>query len=175
MILIPAGTFIMGRDAGSEDANYDESPQREIYLDAFYIDERPLTNAEYKKFIDDTGYQVPYLGYPWSQKYDWHNGMYPGGMGDHPVVLVSWYDAVAYCQWAGKRLPTEAEWEKAARGTDGRLWPWGDEWDPKKAACCGVGDIQPAGKYKEGKSPYGCLDMAGNVWEWIPGGDGGRD
>jgi len=162
MILIPAGKFIMG----SNDGNYDESPKREVYIDAFYIDKYPVTNAEYKKFIDETGYKAPYLGYSWSQKYDWQNGMYPEGKGDCPVVLVSWDDAVAYCKWAGKRLPTEAEWEKAARGTDGRVWPWGNEWDPEKLACWGVGDIQPVGKYKGGKSPYGCFDMAGNVWEW---------
>jgi formylglycine-generating enzyme required for sulfatase activity len=167
MILVPAGAFIMGCDLEDHDANYDEHPQREIYLDAFYIDENPVTNADYKKFIDETGYKPPYLGLSWSRKYDWHNGVYPEGKENCPVVLVSWHDAVAYCQWMGKRLPTEAEWEKAARGTDGRIWPWGNKWDSQKLACHGVGDTQPVGKFKAGKSPYGCFDMAGNVWEWI--------
>ena len=162
MILIPTGSFIMG----SEDGNYDESPKREVYLDAFYIDEYPVTNADYKKFIDETGYKAPYIGQVWSKKYDWKDRMYPEGKGKNPVVLVTWHDAVAYCEWAGKRLPTEAEWEKAARGTDGRTWPWGNVWDSDKLACSGVGETMPVGQYKFGKSFYGCFDMAGNVWEW---------
>ena len=162
MILVPEGTFIMGSDEG----NYDEMPQREVYLDAFYMDEYPVTNADYKKFIDETGYDPPNLSLHWSERYDWHERMYPEGQGDRPVVIVRWVDAMAYCDWAGKRLPTEAEWEKAARGTDARIWPWGNEWDGSRLACRGVGDTVPVGRYEEGKSPYGCLDMAGNVWEW---------
>jgi len=162
MILVPEGSFILG----SEDGNFDETPKREVRLDAFHIDAHPVTNAEYKKFIDETGYEAPSLGFEWSKKYDWHDRMYPEGKEDHPVVLVKWVDAVTYCDWAGKRLPTEAEWEKAARGTDGRIWPWGNEWDTGRLACGGVGDTMPVGRYESGKSPYGCFDMAGNVWEW---------
>lgn len=162
MILIPAGPFIMG----SEDGNYDESPEREVYLDAFNIDEYPVTNADYKKFIDETGYKVPYVGQVWSEKYDWKDRMYPEGKGGHPVILVTWQDAIAYCQWAGKRLPTEAEWEKAARGADGRIWPWGNTWDSGRLACSGSGETMPVARYEQGKSPCGCFGMAGNVWEW---------
>jgi len=162
MLLIPEGQFTMG----SDDGNYNESPKREVFLDAFYIDECQVTNAEYKKFIDETGHQTPFIGQPWSEKYDWKERMYPEGKGECPVVLVTWEDAVAYCEWADKRLLTEAEWEKAARGTDARVWPWGNGWDRSRSACGGVGDTVPVGRYEDGKSPYECFDMAGNVWEW---------
>lgn len=162
MIAIPAGPFLRG----SEDGNYDESPQREVYLEEYFIDEYPVTNAEYKKFIDETGYTAPYVGKIWSEKYDWIDDNYPEGKGNHPVVLVTFEDALAFCEWAGKRLPTEAEWEKAARGKDGRTWPWGNSWDPGKCACSGTGDTAAVGRFSGGKSPYGCQDMAGNVWEW---------
>jgi sulfatase modifying factor 1 len=162
VIFIPAGPFIMG----SDDGNYDEQPVREVYVDSFSIDQCPVTNAEYKRFIDATGYKAPNLGLHWSQKYDWVDRMYPAGKADCPVVLITWHDAMAYCRWAGKRLPTEAEWEKAARGLDGRIWPWGNNWDGTNLAGSGVGDTQPVGQYKSGMSPMGCLDMAGNVWEW---------
>jgi len=155
MVYIAGGEFIMGSDDGNED----EKPQRAVNLDGFNIDIYPVTNADYKAFVDATGQPPPH---------HWEGSTYPEGKGDHPVVWVSWHDAQAYCQWAGKRLPTEAEWEKAARGTDGRKWPWGDTFDPAKcnAKESGIGETAPVGKYPEGASPYGVMDMAGNVWEW---------
>ena len=164
MILIPAGKFLMGTD--SEFKN--EKPRRDVFLDAFYIDRNEVTNAEYKNFVDATGRQTPRMDAFWAEPINWRNGTYPRGRGDHPVVLVSWHDADAYARWARKRLPTEAEWEKAARGTDGRKWPWGNDWDRKK---CNTAEsffrsTQPASSFPEDKSPYGSLNMAGNVTEW---------
>lgn len=137
-----------------------------MYLETYLMDEHPVTNAEYKQFIDETGHAAPYVGKLWSQKYDWIDNTYPEGKANHPVVLVTFEDALAFCQWAGKRLPTEAEWEKAARGTDGRTWPWGNTWDREKCACGGMGATTTVECFDMGKSPFGCLHMAGNVWEW---------
>ena len=120
MIYIEGGEFIMGSD---KEENHDEQPQRKITLDAYYIDECPVTNGKYKEFINATGYRVPYMDREWAKKYNWRNNCYPPETRDHPVVLVNWYDAGEYAEWAGKRLPTEAEWEKAARGTEGSIWP----------------------------------------------------
>ena len=116
MVYIPAGEFIMGNNGGFPE---DEKPQHTVYLDAYYIDKHEVTNKQYKKFVRSTGHRLPF---------HWIDGNYPPEQGDYPVVGVSFQDAQAYAKWAGKRLPTEAEWEKAARGTDGRIWPWGDEW-----------------------------------------------
>lgn len=155
MVYIPGGEFIMGSDVG----NNDEKPQMAVYLDGFNIDIYPVTNAQYKEFVDATGHRLPR---------SWKTGTYPEGKAQSPVVWVSWDDAQVYCQWAGKRLPTEAEWEKAARGSDGRKWPWGNDFDSSKAntAASGIGDTTPVGQYPAGASPFGVLDMAGNVWEW---------
>ncbi len=164
MIFIQAGEFIMGTD--SEFSN--ESPRRRVYLDSFYIDKYEVTNEEYKKFVDATGHRAPFVNEFWAAPYNWHNKTYPPAKGDHPVVLVSWHDAAAYAKWAGKRLPTEAEWEKSARGRDGRMWPWGDAWDPE---ACNTQDsflnsTQSADMFSKGLSPYGCYNMSGNVTEW---------
>jgi len=149
MVNIPAGEFLYGEDQEKKD------------LGEFYIDLTPVTNAEYKLFIDATGHDQPS---------HWRGGNYPEGKADHPVVEVNWFSATAYAEWAGKRLPTNEEWEKAARGTDGRTWPWGNEWSIDNANVFS-GDTTPVGKYSpQGDSPYGCQDMAGNVWEWIGGG-----
>ena len=163
MIYIPAGPFIMGSNNG----NWDELPERETYLEAFYIDECSVIQSEYQRFVDETEHQPPFLGLSWSRQYDWKHGKHPANRENCSVVLVCWKDAQSYCRWAGKRLPTEAEWEKASRGVDGRTWPWGNEWDNGKLACVGSGDIQPVGQFEHGKSPFGCYDMSGNVWEWV--------
>jgi formylglycine-generating enzyme required for sulfatase activity len=146
MILIPAGDFLAGEE------------KRPISLKAF-----PVTNTEYRRFVDATGYPRPL---------NWYSGTFAVGKEAHPVTSVNWSDATAYAKWAGKRLPTEEEWEKAARGTDGRKYPWGDEWDDKRANTCEsrILDTTPVGKYSpQGDSPYGVADMAGNVWEWVQG------
>lgn len=150
MILIPAGNFLMGDE------------KRPVRVDAFYVDKYPVTNAEYAKFVETTGHPPP-------PNWEETGGTYPPGMANHPVVFVNWFDAQDYAAWAGKRLLTEVEWEKAARGTDGRVYPWGDRFD--KARCntseAGTGGTTPVGKYAPlGDSPYKVCDMAGNVWEW---------
>ena len=158
LVPIPAGPAIFGSPDGSGDA--DEHPQFRASLPAYLIGLHPVTNAQYKRFVDATRHGAPA---------DWRNGRIPPGPGNHPVVYVSWKDAKAYCDWAGLRLPSELEWEKAARGTDGRIYPWGNEWDKTR---CVNGENQrndgtaPVGSYPSGRSPYGLQDMAGNVWEW---------
>jgi formylglycine-generating enzyme required for sulfatase activity len=148
MLEVPAGKFLYGEE------------KTEVETKEFYIDKYPVTNAEYKVFVDATGHPDPA---------HWRNRTWPTGKENHPVVEVNWKSAAAYAEWAGKRLPTDEEWEKAARGTDGRTWPWGDEWDIKKANVFS-GDTTPVGQYSpQGDSPYGAVDMAGNVWEWIGG------
>jgi serine/threonine-protein kinase len=150
MILIPAGNFLMGDEKQS------------VHTDAFYIDKYPVTNAEYAKFVEATGL-VP------APHWEETGGIYPPDMANHPVVFVNWFDAQDYAAWAGKRLLTEAEWEKAARGTDGRVYPWGNEFNRImcNASEAGTGGTTPVGKYSPyGGSPYKVGDMAGNVWEW---------
>ncbi|MCK4470698.1 MAG: SUMF1/EgtB/PvdO family nonheme iron enzyme, partial [Anaerolineae bacterium] len=147
VVEIPAGEFLM------------DDEERKVYVDAFRIDKYPVTNAQYKRFVEATGHSPPR---------HWEGGNYPAKKAAHPVVYVTWHDAVAYAEWVGKRLPTEEQWEKAARGTDGRGYPWGD-WE--KGRCntweANIGDTTPVGKYSPGgDSPYGCVDMVGNVWEW---------
>jgi sulfatase modifying factor 1 len=181
LVPIPAGEFTMGSDSGEAD----EKPQRNLYLPDFYISRYPVTNAEFETFVKATGHVTTaekegkggvWLGdkWDWVKGADWRHPRGPDsgitGKDTHPVVQVSWDDALAYCQWAGKRLPTEAEWEKAARGVDGRIWPWGDEWVNGKCNTseAGVGDTTPVGRYSPASdSPYGVADMAGNVWEWV--------
>jgi len=155
MVKIPGGPFIMGYDH----RHPDEKPSHTISIPAFFIDRYEVTNEQYKQFIGDTHRRPPD---------DWINGDYPLENNKHPVAFVSWYDAHDYCSWAGKRLPTEEEWEKAARGTDGRLYPWGNEFDPKKANMpqSHSTGTTPVGSFPQGRSPYGLYDMAGNVWEW---------
>jgi len=160
MIMIPAGQFIMGTDTRLPD----EGPQHTVTLPAYFIDQYEVTNYQYKKFNDATNGRSPR---------HWRNRTFPEGKADHPVVYVTWDNARDYCQWAGKRLPTDQEWEKAARGTKGQLFPWGDGFDTSKAntplrwkEIGSFGDTTPAGSFEEGKSPYGLYDVSGNVWEW---------
>jgi formylglycine-generating enzyme required for sulfatase activity len=130
MVAVPAGEFFMGNPAGSGGFE-DERPQRRVWLGAFRIDRYEVTNAAYHGFVLATGHRPPANLNPAATL--WTHNQPPPGSADHPVVNIGWEDAVAYCRWAGKRLPTEAEWEKAARGTDGRRYPWGNEWDFRKA------------------------------------------
>ncbi|MFQ5900365.1 MAG: formylglycine-generating enzyme family protein [Thermodesulfobacteriota bacterium] len=155
MVYIPAGKFIQG----SNERHPDEGPTHEVYLDDYYIDKYEVTNIQYKEFVKATGHRKPL---------HWVTGTYPRRKAYHPVVYVDWFDANAYCKWAGKRLPNESEWEKAARGTDGRRFPWGSDFDVNKANSPFLkkGDTMPVGSFEEGRSPYGLYDVVGNVWEW---------
>ena len=167
MVLIPAGEFQMG----SNDGENDEKPVHTVYLDAFYMDIYEVTNAQYKKFVDaNPQWEKDRPGSKYRDDidylYHWNGNSYPNGKGDHPVAHVNWRDAMAYAQWAGKRLPTEAEWEKAARGgLVGKTYPWGNAIDSNKANYGdNVGRTIAVGKYPP--NGYGLYDMAGNVWEW---------
>lgn len=163
MALVPAGSYIMGSNA----INYEYSvPEHLVTIPSFYLDQYEVTNAQYKKFCDATGHT-----YPWDP-YFYNNYFLDPIYANYPVINVYWDEARAYASWAGKRLPSEAEWEYAAKGSaDNRLWPWGDIWN---AAFANIHDnpadgyefISPVGHYPNGVSPTGCYDMAGNVWEW---------
>lgn len=183
MIHIPAGQFVMGANRNPDEqpvrlpppgvsyhrrssSEYpDEQPVHGVYLDEFLVDKHEVTNRQYKRFCDATGKSYP------SDPGFWDMPDYFIACPDHPVLNVSWYDAKAYCEWAGKRLPTEAEWEKAARGADARKHPWGNS-EPGGTRCNildnpdGYRHTSPVGVFPAGASPYGALDMAGNVWEW---------
>lgn len=182
MAFIPSGIFIMGSDKG----NPYEGPSRKVFLDGYYIDRYEVTNALYQRFVNEGGYEnrkywsqegwgwkeygrISYPGFWAGKEYsksqfgqDYHKA-------DQPVAGVSWYEADAFCRWAEKRLPTEAEWEKAARGDDGRTYPWGE--DPPDCSYANYGGCRQypslVGSYEKGRSPYGLYDMAGNVWEWV--------
>ncbi len=160
MVEIPAGEFEMGRDDDTVGA---DSPRHNVYLDAYWIDKTDVTNAMYAKCVQagQCLFSVQHAAT------DIHYGN--PAYADHPVVYVTWYQAAGYCEWAGRRLPSEAEWEKAARGTDGRPFPWGKvQVDPKLANFNNnVNDTTPVGAYPLGASPYGLLDMAGNVRQWV--------
>jgi formylglycine-generating enzyme required for sulfatase activity len=156
----------MGSSHNDPDAYHNEVPQREIYLEAYSIGRYSVTNREYQYFVKDSGHTPPS---------HWRGQDYPDGLDDHPVVHLNWYDAQAYCAWlsqeTGKRyrLPSEAEWEKAARGIDGRIWPWEGTWEAGKCNSreSEIDETTPVGLYSpEGDSPYGVADMSGNVWEW---------
>jgi formylglycine-generating enzyme required for sulfatase activity len=165
MVLVPTGEFLMGSDTPGE------SPPRRVFLEAFYIDQYEVTNTQYLRFVQATRHRLPQ--HDIDPRYDvWEGATISSGVADKPVVNVDWHDAAAYCTWAGKRLPTEAEWEKAARGTDARAYPWGNE-PPSPARLNfarrweGPATLQPVGSFESGGSPYGAQDMAGNVWEWV--------
>jgi formylglycine-generating enzyme required for sulfatase activity len=159
---IPAGAFWMGSERGHSD----ERPVHKVHLERYWIAKVPTTNAQYRLFVEATGREAPHY---------WENGKIPRGLESHPVVNVTWRDALAYCRWLSEvtgnsiTLPSEAQWEKAARGhQDKREYPWGMDW--KEGHCnsdeLGVQGTTPVGIFPEGASPYGCLDLVGNVWEW---------
>ncbi|MBI2560202.1 MAG: SUMF1/EgtB/PvdO family nonheme iron enzyme [Planctomycetes bacterium] len=167
--LVPAGTFTMG--STFDEFNEEEKPAHEVYLDAFYIDKYEVTNSQYWEFLEyirETGdHSKCYMDEPKSKDHKpdkWYEDRYYDHP-DFPVIRVDWYDAYAYAAWAGKRLPTEAEWEKAARGTDGRRFPWGNVWDIKRCNVGSKGSLT-IGSYESGKSVYGCYDTVGSVSEW---------
>jgi formylglycine-generating enzyme required for sulfatase activity len=164
MVTIPAGEFLMGNPEGK--GRVDEWPQRTVYLDAFAIDLVEVTNERYIAFVTTTGHRNP------PNPYGTGPLLSAKGIEQLPVVQTTWYDAKAYCSWAKKRLPTEAEWEKAARGPDGRLFPWGNEPATAKRANFDrewedETTLYPVGSLPDGDSPYGVKDMAGNAREWV--------
>jgi formylglycine-generating enzyme required for sulfatase activity len=200
MVYIPAGDFLMGSTDSDLNATDDEKPQHTVTLNAYWIDRTEVTNAMFERFAQATGYQTTAEklgsskvynparnGWSSTQGANWRHPQGPSssldGLEFHPVVQVSWEDASAYCAWAGSRLPIEAEWEKAARGTDGRIYPWGNQpvagnlgnfadvslnsTDSDQSINDGYKFTAPVGSYPAGASPYGAYDMAGNVWEWV--------
>jgi formylglycine-generating enzyme len=203
MVLVPAGAFWMGSQAEDiqirineckksvrpenrdkcEEWFKDEGPQRQVFLDAFYIDRYEVTNALFERFVTRNSHRTTAEAEGWGWVFRPGDGKWdkvkgatwraPDGPGTtapaaHPVVQVSWSDAEAYCKWAGKRLPSEAEWEKAARGVDGRRYPWGEEWTSSRSnGDLAVKATRPVGSYAVGVSPYDIHDMAGNVFEWV--------
>jgi len=154
MILVPAGDFWIGSDKLPN-----EKPKRRVFLKDFYIDKFEVTNQQYFRFCGETGRQLPI---------HLHEGKIPAGRENHPVNHINFFDAESYCTWAGRRLPAEDEWEKAARGFDGRAYPWGNGWDQNLSnnRTSPYEDTLPVGSIPRGASPYGVMDMAGNIWEW---------
>ncbi len=158
MVLIPAGEFLQGSNSGA----YNEKPEAIVFLETYSIDKYEVTNRRYNYFVEQAGHRAPTSRY---------GGMDAFQHADFPVVYVSWGDAGAFCKWDGKRLPTEAEWEKAARDTQGRTWPWGDDAGPGLANVKGEQDgvkyTAHIGAFEHDQSAYGVFDMAGNVREWV--------
>ncbi len=176
VVRIPTGKFLMGstkeqaaqaiKDGLDKEYAEWEQPQHTVELSEYSIGKYPITNREYQAFIKDAKYTQPR---------GWDGDQFPSEKGGHPVVNVSWNDAIAYCRWLSEKsgrhyhLPTEAEWEKAARGENGSIYPWGDQFDPQKANTgeAKLGDTSEVGQFStQGDSPYGCADVSGNVWEW---------
>jgi formylglycine-generating enzyme required for sulfatase activity len=173
-VTVPAGEFVMGAAETDTQATPDEKPQHKVYLDAFLIGKYEVTNAQYHAFVKATAHRLPENCC--DPKYNiWRGDVMMDGVGDLPMINVSWDDAAAFCNWAGGRLPTEAEWEKAARGSDGRMFPWGNEapsgnranysFDPI-SIWDGPASLAKKDQYEYGRSPYGVYEMSGNVWEW---------
>ena len=167
MVLIPAGEVAIGTDEKTDLTSGNEADSRSVFVAAFYIDKYEVTNGQYAKFLSETAHRKPKF---------WDNRSLNAP--DQPVVGVNWEDAETYGKWAGKRLPTDIEWEKAARSIDGRLYPWGDNYDPSLGNFNDGGQMNgkldgyametaPVGSFAKGKSPYELHDMSGNVWEWV--------
>lgn len=181
MFFVPAGEFLMGSADSDPQAGDDEKPQHTVFLDAFWIDQTEVTNDMYARCVADNACTPPMEIFSSSRENYYGNPEFA----NYPVIFVKRINAIEYCQWAGARLPSEAEWEKAARGVNGNLFPWGNEFDcttgnfddevkfdkpvvPGGPHCDGYeDDTSPVGNYPSGASPYGALDMAGNVWEWV--------
>jgi serine/threonine-protein kinase len=165
MRLVPTGQFAMG-----DDNDPSAAPRFNLALPALYVDRDEVTNARFAQFVQETGYQAQGDWHKYADAANFDARYYDVDRSTHPVVNVTWADASSYCQWAGKRLPFEAEWEKAARGEDGRRWPWGNDAHPERANTGNDSeaepDTKPVGSFPDGASPYGLLDMAGNVREW---------
>ena len=179
MVRIPAGPFLMGTGPEERDAAIEEQPQHEVTLEAFWIDKTETTNAEYALCVEAGACQAPEKRDSYTRQVYYGDDAFDA----YPVIWVTWDDAKTYCEWAGKRLPTEAEWEKAARCAEPRRYPWGDDWpDGRLVNLCdvncqfdyrhadiddGYADTSPVGAFPDGANPYGLVDMAGNVWEWV--------
>jgi formylglycine-generating enzyme required for sulfatase activity len=181
LVEVPGGPFLMGSSDADADARSGEKPQHQLDLPTYWIGKTEVTNAQFRPFVEGDGYTNraywTEAGWQWREEENitqpayWNDATWNGDA--QPVVGVSWYEAVAYAHWLSVqtgydyRLPTEAQWEKAARGTDGRIYPWGDAWHLERLNSGKVvGHTTPVGSYPAGASPYGALDMAGNVWEW---------
>ena len=179
MILIPSGSVMIGEDSQYSFPN--QKPVHKVHLDAYYVDVAEVTNSQYREFIRDGGYKRKEFwtkeGWAYLQKaLQGYRPVTPWSLARHgfnkphqPVCGVVWYEADAYARWCGKRLPTEAEWERAARSTDGRIYPWGDEFDYTKVyyGLAGTFSVNQVGSYPNGASADGLLDMSGSVWEWV--------
>ncbi len=150
MVFVDGGDFLLRQG----------KQEKEEKILPYYLDITPVTNAQYLEFVEATNYPSPK---------HWHKNIYPIGKGNHPVTWISLEDAANYASWRGKRLPLEAEWEKAARGNQDFLWPWGGEFQTRYSNCrdANIGDTTPVKKFANGKSVYNCYDMSGNVWEWV--------
>jgi formylglycine-generating enzyme required for sulfatase activity len=171
MVEIPSGSFPMGVPPGDRDGGRDEYPRHEVLLDTFWIDQFEVTNGRYVEFVKSAGHRVPQNPTNPTRNL-WQGDSITESLAERPVINVDWFDADAYCKWAGKRLPTEAEWEKAAKGTSDRRFPWGNVEPTAKhlnynQRWIGEKTLMPVGSYEAGKSPYGLYDVVGNVWEWV--------
>jgi len=171
MVLIPEGSFPMGVPQGDRDGGRDEYPRHDVFVDAFYIDKFEVTNGRYFEYVKAAQHRIPQNPKNPARNL-WQGDNITESLIDRPVINVDWFDAAAYCAWAGKRLPTEAEWEKAAKGTTDRRFPWGnveptDRHVNFNQRWMGEKTLMPVGSYEAGKSPFGVYDMAGNVWEWV--------
>lgn len=164
-VYVPAGEFIMGSKSRDTAADEDEKPERTVYLDAYWIDKYEVTNGQYEDCVTAGGCTRPNENKSYIRSSYYGNAEYD----NYPVIQVDWNQAVAYCEWAGGNLPTEAQWEKAARGPNGNKYPWGNE-EPDSGYVNyndNIGDTSEVGSYEKGASPYGAMDMAGNVMEWV--------